>query len=92
MKTKRLVTCHLLFFALALVRPAFAQWEGYPTRGISRTADGQVNLDAPVPRAPYGKPDLTGIWLASRGAFNFAVGLKRGETVPFNAEGKKLKR
>ena len=76
--------------ALAGVAPAFAQWEGYPTPGIPRTPDGSVNLNAPLPRTAAGKPDLSGIWQATRGAFNFAVGLKRGETVPFNAEGKKL--
>src|SRR5215471_18701487 len=90
MKIKTLFTCQLLVLAFAVVTPAFAQWEGYPTPGIPRTPNGQVNLNAPAPRTADGRPDLTGIWLANRGAFNFAVGLKRGETVPFNAEGKKL--
>src|SRR5262249_39109650 len=63
---------YLLLVALAVVTPAFAQWEGYPTPGIPRTADGQVNLNAPLPRTPDGKPDLTGIWQVTRGAFNFA--------------------
>src|SRR6185369_17290946 len=82
--------CRLSLLTLLAMTPAYAQWEGYPTPGIPRTPDGQVNLNAPLPRTPDGKPDLTGIYQVTRGAFNFAIGLKRGETVPFNAEGKKL--
>jgi hypothetical protein len=70
--------------------PAFAQWEGYPTPGIPRLPDGKPNLSAPLPRTPEGKPDLSGIWQSTRGAFNIAVGLKPGESVPFNAAGKKI--
>jgi hypothetical protein len=70
--------------------PALAQWEGYPTPGIPRLPDGKPNLSAPLPRTPDGKPDLSGIWQSTRGAFNIAVGLKPGESVPFNAAGKKI--
>ena len=49
-------------FALAIAGPAFAQWINYKTPGLPRTADGKVNLKAPLPRTADGKPDLTGIW------------------------------
>jgi len=39
-----------------------AQWPRHTVPGIPRTADGQPNLTAPAPRAPDGKPDLSGIW------------------------------
>ena len=39
-----------------------AQWFDYPTPGVPRTADGRPNLMAPAPRAPDGKPDLSGMW------------------------------
>ena len=39
-----------------------AQWLKYPTAGGSRTSEGRPNLSAPAPRAPDGKPDLSGIW------------------------------
>ena len=39
-----------------------AQWPAYKVPGVPRNADGTVNLDAPAPRAPDGKPDLSGIW------------------------------
>jgi hypothetical protein len=42
--------------------PGLAQWLKYPTEGIPRTRDGKVNLTAPAPRLPDGKPDLSGIW------------------------------
>ena len=67
-----------------------AQWQGYETPGIPRTADGKPNLTAPVPRAPNGKPDLTGIWMAPRIRVELAQGLKKGETVPFTPEGRAL--
>src|ERR1700704_1523224 len=63
--------------------PAFAQWQGYPTPGIPRLANGKANLAAPAPRTPDGKPDLSGIWQSTVPRFNIAGGLKRGETVPF---------
>jgi hypothetical protein len=39
-----------------------AQWPEYKVPGVPRTADGKVNLEAPTPRAPDGRPDLSGIW------------------------------
>jgi hypothetical protein len=59
------------------------QWQGYPTPGIPRLADGKPNLSAPAPRAADGKPDLSGIWQSTRSRFNIAAGLKEGETAPF---------
>src|SRR4030095_3189453 len=38
-----------------------AQWPSYPTPGVPRTADGKPILDAPTPRTPDGKDDLSGI-------------------------------
>lgn len=39
-----------------------AQWLNYRASGTPTTPDGKVNLSAPAPRAPDGKPDLTGVW------------------------------
>src|ERR1700732_1564530 len=43
---------------------ANAQWLNYPTPGTPRTKDGKPNLAARAPRAPNGKPDLSGVWQA----------------------------
>src|SRR3984885_2990642 len=52
-----------LFVLSALLAPgAPAQWMHYPTPGIPRPRDGKPNLAAPSPRAPNGKPDLSGLW------------------------------
>ncbi len=40
-----------------------AQWIGYPTADVPRRSDGSVDLQAPAPRLPSGKPDLSGIWV-----------------------------
>jgi len=76
--------------ALASLAHLQAQWHGYPTPGIPRTADGKVNLTAPAPRAADGKPDLTGIWMAPRIRVDLAQGMKGGEKVPFTPEGRAL--
>jgi len=47
--------------------PVPAQWLNYPTAGVPKTANGQLNLDAPAPRTPDGKPDLSGMWQAEAG-------------------------
>jgi hypothetical protein len=44
--------------------PSAAQWIGYPTAGVPRKADGSVDMTAPAPRMPNGKPDFSGIWIS----------------------------
>lgn len=44
--------------------PAAAQWIGYPTADVPRNGDGSVNMTAPTPRLPSGKPDVSGIWIS----------------------------
>jgi hypothetical protein len=63
-----------------IVAPLAAQWVNYPTPGAPRTADGKVNLTAPAPKAPDGKPDLSGVWESDPRYFNdLARDLKPGE-------------
>src|SRR5271169_2461346 len=57
-----------------------AQWLNYRVPGVPRTADGKVNLTAPAPKAPDGKPDLSGVWESGPQYFNdLGRDLKPGE-------------
>jgi len=46
------------------------QWLHYANPAVPRLADGSVNLAAPAPRSPDGRPDLSGVWAAECGIYN----------------------
>lgn len=60
-KTSGAIALVILGASLTSARLA-AQWVKYPTAGVPRKAGGAVNMTAPAPRMPDGKPDLSGIW------------------------------
>ena len=65
---KLLLKTAALVAASALCAPAlFAQWEKRTNPNTPRLANGQVNLDAPTPKAADGHPDLSGLWSRAPG-------------------------
>jgi hypothetical protein len=67
---------------------AGAQWLNYPTPGTPRLPNGKPNLDAPAPRTPDGKIDLSGIWTGAGPLyrFNIAQDLNPGDVQPWAEE------
>ena len=55
-----------------------AQWPKYQAPGVPVDAEGRVRMDAPTPRTPDGKPDLSGNWIRFRGEGAFAAPELRG--------------
>jgi hypothetical protein len=65
---KRFVAAASVATLVALMSPlAIAQWEKRPDPHVPRLANGQINLDAPTPKAADGHPDLSGLWSRAPG-------------------------
>jgi len=64
MNYPRTVFTGVLLTATMLSCSVSAQWIGYPTKDVPRLDDGAVNMEAPTPRMPDGKPDFSGIWIS----------------------------
>jgi hypothetical protein len=63
--------------------PGFGQWFTIRDAAIPRTADGKANLTAPTPKAPDGKPDLSGIWEPDNLDRFFDLAVDPKQEVPF---------
>jgi hypothetical protein len=70
----------LLILLAAIAAPG--QWLNHPTDGLPRLADGRANLRAPAPRAPDGKPDLSGVWQAQGDPCDTDNGVAAGQKRP----------
>jgi hypothetical protein len=76
------VLARLLVVGCCVAPLVNAQWTGYHAPGVPRTADGKVNLTAPVPKAFDGHPDLGGTWESEYGYFaDLGKDLKPGDIV-----------
>jgi hypothetical protein len=61
------LVCALIVF-MNVPTVIVGQWLKYPTADVPKNADGTPNRNAPTPRLPDGKPDLSGLWHATNPA------------------------
>ena len=59
---KRILLATALTVSAVAIAPLSAQWPAFSPPGVPHTPDGKVDLKAPAPRLPNGKPDLSGVW------------------------------
>jgi hypothetical protein len=52
-----------LLLMVGFAPAAHAQWAQVRNSSIPRTSAGEPDLTAPAPKAPDGRPDLSGVWL-----------------------------
>jgi hypothetical protein len=56
-----------LAMVLTLSPALLAQWPSYRVPSVPRLENGQPDLNAPTPRTPEGRPDLSGNWVRFQG-------------------------
>lgn len=75
-----------IVLAMLLPVPSFAQWL-VDDKTVQRDKDNAAILTGPAPHRPDGKPDLTGIWMASPPRLrDLTLALKPGDTIVMKPE------
>ena len=69
----RILLAGTLTLVASLSPHLLAQWPRLAPPNVPRTADGKVNLDAPTPKTPDGKPDLSGYYSSNAGGANYGL-------------------